>query len=333
MGKRFAIAVVRRARGLVSGGLVLSLAFLGAFAAPAGATFDGENGPIAFTRIPDPDVDRAQIFSKSPGDGIEQLTHRRHYNWFPDFSPDGSKVLYTHTNFDGSDPDALFAMDADGSDSAPLASGCAGECLGDSSAAFGPDGEEIVFERAFGPIVNDAATAVNPYIADADGTDDVLVPVGLEGWEAHDSQLSPDGERIAVNMLHASDAPGFPSAIYVLGRDGSDLDRITPLRLNAGSPDWSPDGQRIVFNSSYEGQTQAEIYTVRPDGTGLHRVHREPDGWQAFEAVFSPNGERIAFVRFTGHLPHIWTMNADGTHLRQLTRGRSIDRHPDWGSE
>ena len=72
MGKRFAIAVVRRARGLVSGGLVLSLAFLGAFAAPAGATFDGENGPIAFTRIPDPDIDRAQIFSKSPGDGIEQ---------------------------------------------------------------------------------------------------------------------------------------------------------------------------------------------------------------------------------------------------------------------
>ena len=49
MGKRFAIAVVRRARGLVSGGLVLSLAFLGAFAAPAGATFDGENDPIAFS--------------------------------------------------------------------------------------------------------------------------------------------------------------------------------------------------------------------------------------------------------------------------------------------
>ena len=67
-----------------------------------------------------------------------------------------------------------------------------------------------------------------------------------------------------------------------------------------------------MFSSSYEGQTQAEIYTVRPDGTGLHRVHREPDGWQAFEAVFSPDGERIAFARYAGHLPHFWTMDADG---------------------
>ena len=325
--------VTRSARGLVGSGLVVSLALLGAFAAPAGATFEGQNGPIAFTRISDPDIERAQIFSKAPGGPLEQLTQRGHFNWFPDFSPDGSKLLYTHTNFDGSVPDALFAMNADGSDSTPLVSGCTGECLGDSSAAFAPDGEEIVFERAFGPVVNDAAAAVDPYIADADGTNDVVVPVGLEGWEAHDSQLSPDGERIASNMLHASDAPEFPSAIYVLGRDGSDLDRITPLRLNAGSPDWSPDGQRIVFNSSYEGQTQAEIYTVRPDGTGLHRVRREPGRWQAFEAVFSPDGERIAFARATGGPPHIWTMHVDGTHLRQLTGGRSVDVQPDWGSE
>ena len=32
------------------------------------------------------------------------------------------------------------------------------------------------------------------------------------------------------------------SAIYVLDADGSGLHRITPIRLNAGKPDWSPNG-------------------------------------------------------------------------------------------
>jgi Tol biopolymer transport system component len=53
---------------------------------------------------------------------------------------------------------------------------------------------------------------------------------------------------------------------YAQGRDAL-REALTPLRLSAGSPDWSPDGKRIVFNSSYEGQAAVEIYTVRPDGT------------------------------------------------------------------
>ena len=77
--------------------------------------------------------------------------------------------------------------------------------------------------------------------------------------------------------------------------DGTHFKQITPLHLNAGSPDWSPNGKRIVFNSSYEGQAIAEIYTVRPNGSGLDRVRRQPEGHYAFEAVFSPDGRRIAF--------------------------------------
>ena len=43
--------------------------------------------------------------------------------------------------------------------------------------------------------------------------------------------------------------------------------RITPWRLNAGNPDYSPDGRRIVFNSAWEGQTHSSLYTINPDGT------------------------------------------------------------------
>ena len=103
-------------------------------------------------------------------------------------------------------------------------------------------------------------------------------------------------KHLAVNLLNITAKPEFGSAIYTLDPDGTDLRRITPLRLNAGNPDWSPNGKRIVFNSSLEAQAAVEIYTVRPDGSGRKRVRRQPEGEYAFEPVFSPSGRRIAFV-------------------------------------
>jgi WD40-like Beta Propeller Repeat len=79
-----------------------------------------------------------------------------------------------------------------------------------------------------------------------------------------------------VTILNIVATPRNGSAIYTLNPDGSDLRRITPFRLNAGNPDWSPDGKLIVFNSSFAGEGRLDIYTVRPDGSGLRRVRREP---------------------------------------------------------
>ena len=134
-------------------------------------------------------------------------------------------------------------------------------------------------------------------------------------------------------MLNIKAKPRNGSAIYVLKADGSNFRQITPLRLNAGSPDWSPDGKRIVFNSSYEGQAAVEIYTVRPDGSRLKRVRKEPKNSFSFEPTWSPNGKRVAFVHgTTTTVPHIWTMKLNGNGLRQLTRGSKPDFRPDWGA-
>ena len=94
-----------------------------------------------------------------------------------------------------------------------------------------------------------------------------------QGQEPHDAQWSPDGARIAVNILNIKAKPRNASAIPARRRRVGH--RVTPLRLNAGNPDWSPDGKRIVFNSSYEGQAAVEIYTV-PRRPRLKRVRKEP---------------------------------------------------------
>ena len=41
--------------------------------------------------------------------------------------------------------------------------------------------------------------------------------------------------------------------------------------MRAGdTPDWSPDGQRILFHDNLDlPDESSNLYTVRPDGTGL----------------------------------------------------------------
>lgn len=314
-----------------------TLVITGTLAPVAAATFPGRPGPIAFQRISDlSDDTRSDLFSASPKTGrARQLTDFPNTSWFPDYSPDGSRLIFTRSDFSASSGgDELYTMNANGSRPAALASSCTADCLGDSSAAWAPDGSQIVFERAFGPVVNDAAASVELFVADPDGSDARQILLDLEDREPHDAQWSPDGEWLAVNVLNVGDAkPKQASAIYVFRPDGSGLRQITPLRLNAGNPDWSPNGERIVFNSSYEGQSEAEIFSVRPDGSALRRILAQPEGHYAFEPVFSPNGRRIAYVKTTRNtLPHIWTMRANGSHPRQLTHGEVVDLRPDWGA-
>jgi TolB protein len=305
----------------------------------AQATFPGEPGPIAFQRIVDPqDEGSSQIFSVArPGARARRLTSEGN-GFNPDYSPDGEQIVFER-RFGGVRPDALVTMGADGSSPRLVETACVADpCLGDNSPAWTPDGTRFIFERAFGPIVDDNASGLDLVTTSTDGSDERTLlrtrPLeAADGREVHDAQMSPDGTRIAVNLLNIRARPRNGSAIYVLDADGTDLRRVTPMRLNAGNPDWSPDGRRIVFNSSYEGQGAVELYTVRPDGSGLRRLRNEPRNSFAFEPVWSPNGRRIAFARATTtQVPHIWTMKRNGTGLRQITRGGKPDVRPDWGS-
>jgi TolB protein len=94
-------------------------------------------------------------------------------------------------------------------------------------------------------------------------------------------------------------------------------------------PSWSPDGKKVVFESTRDGD--AEIFVMSADGNAVRQLtfNTVPDG----SPVFSPDGRSIAFAsERTGDLD-IFLMNADGSGVRNLSRHPGTDGHVKFTSD
>ena len=95
-------------------------------------------------------------------------------------------------------------------------------------------------------------------------------------------------------------------------------------------PAWSPDGRRIVFASTRDGDP--EIYVMNADGSRAQRLTSTP-GRDAHPS-WSPDGKTIAFQspRLEGHT-RIFLMDADGSNQRPLTNNRGFCGVPSWSPD
>ena len=175
---------------------------------------------------------------------------------------------------------------------------------------------------------------------------------------------APDG-RIVISSDEDVDEGDLLEASNISGRRF----RLLPLpgyksaREEGSGPSdeeaaWSPDGRLIAFT-----RNEGELYTVRPDGSALHRLppvagHNpdwspdakrilfddgrdiwiaEADGTKAarliagpqrdFDPAWSPDGTKILFVRKAREATDVWVANADGSGLRMLIQDAES---PDW---
>jgi TolB protein len=111
--------------------------------------------------------------------------------------------------------------------------------------------------------------------------------------------------------------------------------RVTPWHLRAGdTPDWSPDGRRILFHDNLDGPStvSANLYTIRPNGSHLQQLTFEEGGVvNHLGSCYSPDGTMITFARRPatgGHggrrVHHARGWHAEG-HPNEL-----YDSYPDW---
>src|SRR3954471_3555148 len=144
------------------------------------------------------------------------------------------------------------------------------------------------------------------------------------------------------------DAKQSHGAVFVIAPDGSGEQRITspPPRTVDDQPDWSPDGQRLVFSRC---ANSCRIWMVNADGSGLRpltractkrpRPDRIPSGCEDdANATFTPDGTHVTFTRATGrirHFPKLHTdqiehsaiaiIGADGSGEREILRTPPYD--------
>ena len=71
---------------------------------------------------------------------------------------------------------------------------------------------------------------------------------------------------------------------------------------------------------------------VMPASGGVATALTDPAG-DARQPAWSPDGSRIAFQAYWDGNYHIWSVGADGTGLRQHTRGRFDHREPHWSPD
>lgn len=158
-----------------------------------------------------------------------------------------------------------------------------------NSAAVSPDGKYLAYADNTGIYVKLIRTGeVHP----------VTLP---PKFSASVDDWFPDGSHLLVSR---ADQPGKASLWTISVFGGA-----RELADNASGGTLSPDGAHIAFRRGdlpyYYGLWGAEVWVMRSDGTHQVRVAaREPDTSEVGALTWSPDGERIAYIRSN------WSYNA-----------------------
>jgi Tol biopolymer transport system component len=204
---------------------------------PDGATlvFSSGSGPVnIFTS----DIDGSNRVQ------LTNSTNASRFNYDPEFSPDGSKIVFYSNRTSGNFH--IWVMDADGSDPVQLTT--TGQ---NGFPSWSADGTRILF-------TSNRDGNFEIYVMDADGSDQTRL-TNNSATESR-SAFSPDGTKIVFD----TDRDGAFD-IYLMDADGTNQ---VPLTTDAGFdayPAWSPDGQRIAFTSDRDGS--GDIWVMDADGS------------------------------------------------------------------
>ena len=173
------------------------------------------------------------------------------------------------------------------------------------------------------------------------------------------ADVSPDGTRVAYSVCwdsftfwdsppreppdeesRAVDVP-IGTVFFEVAVWDATTDEVDYLAVGS-VPVWSPDGTRIAFLSDYNyadppddrrARVEADpgLFSMAADGSDIQRLAPADHGDVGLPPRWSPDGQRLAFVRGVGSAEQaVYTVGADGSNLRQISAAASL---PSWSPD
>jgi TolB protein len=196
----------------------------------------------------------------------------------PSWSPDGTRLAFTNSagiavaNLDGTGVSTIVPHDAFLDDAQAQ--------MGLGKPVWSPDGSLIAFESFGGDERPSTIYLVDGSVVRRMSGDDSRFAESDPAW-------SPDGTRIAFwSYQH-----GIATRELSSGKL-STLHRDFPNTSYGARPAWSPDARFLTFTTGLLASQSPAIWITTSSGENTRKLI---DGGQ--DAVWSPDGTRIAFVR------------------------------------
>jgi TolB protein len=245
----------------------------------------------------------------------------------PSWSPDGTMLAYMSTadhEVGSISDEEIFVMRSDGSEPRRLTD----DRVADVAPHWTDDGR-VAFTSCVWSAGEPPKCKLDVISTDGSGRETLADDLGF----AVDGAISPDNTRAAFTRI---DATTSRASVVVRDLEGGDERRLA----EGGSPEWSPDGDRLVFLSDRDENGRclfhdcigfaAEIYVMGADGSGQKRLTDDPS--DDVGASWTPDGEWIVFGRIPDENGDydVHAVRADGSCEVQVTDEPEWELTPAW---
>jgi TolB protein len=260
--------------------------------------FTGKPGPfltkIVFVSDRDEPGTKELYLMDFDGESQRRITYHKSLSLAPDWSPDGSKIVY-QSYWKGAP--ALFYVSKDGGEK----HGITVPTNLNASPSFAPDGKTIAYCGSVKG--NPEIFSVN---LDGSGLKRLTDSAAIDSTP----RWTPNGREMAFT----SNRQGTPQ-LYMMDLEGANVRRVTFAGNWNDEASFSPDGGRLAYACRNEGDMQICVQDLASG-----RVVQVSSGPGAHEnPTWSPDGSKLAWEVTRGSSTQILIANADGSNAKIVT--------------
>jgi len=244
---------------------------------------------LVFAQKTDVNDESTEIFTIDvDGQNLERLTDNEHWDLYPAWSPDGTRIAFLSKRDNDLD---IYMMNSDGSNPHMFYDS------GSHDADIDWAGDTIVFtsgHKIWG--IKDDGTGLtqvtNPTNAGQWGQ--ANLPIG-----DYDPRLRPDVLKIVFERLEDPESTHGSYNFFTVNSDGTQEARLTNTNYSQGLASWSHSGDRLVYVvSAMNNEGKYDMYMIEADGSDNHSVTPEyfASNFLCYSPIFSIDDSEIYFV-------------------------------------